>query len=201
MKEELGKDIKRFFEDLKKGRIKKQIPNLLTASRLLSPFILIPLIYLDKKILSLIMIVIFVLTDTLDGFIARKTNNISVLGKYLDAFSDKTFVLSLLIPLILKSMYHLSNPNLIILSIILELVIGFTNLAFFLKDIKTYTTIYGKIKTIFLFSLLAILYLNRFVDINNIIILGLTVITIILQVITYISYFIQIKKNKELNQY
>ena len=46
-------------EDLKKGNIKKQLANILTLSRLFSPFILLPLYYLNKKSIFIIMIIIF----------------------------------------------------------------------------------------------------------------------------------------------
>ncbi|MFA6622722.1 MAG: CDP-diacylglycerol--glycerol-3-phosphate 3-phosphatidyltransferase [Fibrobacteraceae bacterium] len=41
------------------------------------------------KILALLMILGFMLTDYLDGHLARKMGEVSTLGKYLDPFSDK----------------------------------------------------------------------------------------------------------------
>jgi CDP-diacylglycerol--glycerol-3-phosphate 3-phosphatidyltransferase len=41
------------------------------------------------KILALIMVIAFMVTDFLDGHLARKWGEISTLGKYLDPFSDK----------------------------------------------------------------------------------------------------------------
>ena len=43
------------------------------------------------------LFVAFALTDWLDGFIARKTNTISDLGKYLDPFADKVLVVSAMV--------------------------------------------------------------------------------------------------------
>lgn len=41
------------------------------------------------KILALLMVIGFMVTDFLDGYLARKMGEVSTLGKYLDPFSDK----------------------------------------------------------------------------------------------------------------
>ena len=111
---DLQKELKKVKNDFKTGNIKKQIANILTASRLLAPFILIPLMYFQKLKLFVIVIIFFALTDTFDGYFARKYEAVSKLGAYLDAVVDKVFALSLLTPIIINSTLNTSNFNLVI---------------------------------------------------------------------------------------
>lgn len=197
MKQEIINDFKTFKTDLKNKNYKKQIANILTSIRLLSPFILIPLFYFNKLKIAFIMIIIFALTDTFDGYFARKYNAISTFGKYLDAFVDKVFALTILISLIIKTAIYNNNFYLIIITIILELIISCINLYSFFKELKPSSTKWGKIKTIFLFSLLALLFLNKVINLPSNLLLIFNIITIVLQLITIISYFMQIKKRKQ----
>ncbi|HEV2216811.1 MAG TPA: CDP-diacylglycerol--glycerol-3-phosphate 3-phosphatidyltransferase [Candidatus Dormibacteraeota bacterium] len=79
------------------------LPNALTVSRLVA---IPPLMYLllarfdyhDQ--VAAAVFVVFSLTDTMDGQIARRRGTVSDLGKFLDPLADKLFVLSVLIVLV-----------------------------------------------------------------------------------------------------
>jgi CDP-diacylglycerol---glycerol-3-phosphate 3-phosphatidyltransferase len=79
------------------------LPNSITLSRLLGlPFILYWLhqgTEIDRW-LSLIIFLIAASTDWLDGYLARKLNQITELGKFLDPLVDKLLVLAPLLALI-----------------------------------------------------------------------------------------------------
>ena len=100
----LNKEIKNNLNDLKhKETIIKQIPNLLTFSRLIAPLIIIPLIILKYYYTAMIITVCFALTDLIDGRIARKYNVVSEFGRQLDPVCDKVFVGGIIIPLVFNN--------------------------------------------------------------------------------------------------
>jgi CDP-diacylglycerol--glycerol-3-phosphate 3-phosphatidyltransferase len=76
------------------------VPNLLTYARIACiPFVLY---FIDNysPVRSFVAMLIYVgaaLTDSLDGYVARKYKQISVLGKFLDPLADKLIVTSVLV--------------------------------------------------------------------------------------------------------
>src|SRR5205814_7962245 len=79
------------------------IPNSLTVSRLLAIPVLMALLLLrfpGHDQVAAALFIIFSLTDTLDGQLARRRGSVSDLGKFLDPLADKLFVLSVLIVLV-----------------------------------------------------------------------------------------------------
>ena len=193
---DIEKEFKKVKNDIKKGNIKYQIANILTSTRLLAPFILIPLMYFNKLNIFFVMIVLFSLTDTFDGYFARKYNAVSKLGAYLDCVVDKVFALSLLIPIIIKTTLNTNNFYLVSINIVLEIVIGLVNLYAFFKKLDPKSTIYGKVKTYSLFISLCLLYLGKIIKLPDTFLFLFILTTIILQIITIISYLEQIKKRK-----
>lgn len=65
------------------------IPNLLSVIRILLIPVFAYLFYNDEKIIAVVVLAISGLTDTMDGQIARKFNQISALGKVIDPVADK----------------------------------------------------------------------------------------------------------------
>ncbi len=181
----------KLFKD-KKTR-KSQIPNILTLSRLFSPVIIIPLVLCREYLLALIFVIIFALTDLLDGYIARKFNYVSKLGKEIDPICDKIFLGSLLIPLIMKCHF-------LLLSIFLELIISIISIINKIKGYNTKVNGFGKVKTAFIYTLISYTYLSLFISINDILFIIIYIITTILQICTIITYLKRtIIKEKEDN--
>ena len=81
----------------------KDLPNILTVSRVLMIPILVGAFYLDGKLSNIIAAIIFIfasITDYLDGMLARVLKAHSKFGKVLDPIADKLLVASSLVMLI-----------------------------------------------------------------------------------------------------
>src|SRR2546430_778594 len=79
------------------------VPNALTISRLAAIPVLMALLLLrfpGHDQVAAALFIVFSLTDTLDGQLARRRGMVSDLGRFLDPLADKLFVLAVLIVLV-----------------------------------------------------------------------------------------------------
>ena len=75
------------------GRESFNIPNLITFSRLILTFVLLALIDIGGMwITCTVIFVIAVITDVIDGYLARAWDQITVLGRITDPFVDKVII-------------------------------------------------------------------------------------------------------------
>jgi len=141
----------------------KNLPNVLTISRIVLLAPLLIMIYLPNDQLNLISVILFILialTDFFDGFFARRQNITSEFGKMLDPIADKLLVVGVLIVLMIKG-------TIVDLSILPAMIIIFreifiSGLREFAANRNSYASIdvsqVGKLKTaIQMLSLLLIL--------------------------------------------
>lgn len=138
------------------------------------PFISSANLYIGSSgaYVNYIMVIIFAvfviasLTDFLDGYLARKNNQVTDLGKFLDPIADKMLVNSMLVFLSINFVSlndHLRFPFFcVILMIIRDLVVDGLRFMAATKKVVISANIYGKLKTVFQMIALSIVLLNGF---------------------------------------
>ncbi len=75
----------------------KNIPNILSVIRICLVFVFVALFFTDHVIAALIIFLIAGATDIIDGYLARKYNWITNLGKILDPVADKLMQCTVLV--------------------------------------------------------------------------------------------------------
>ncbi len=181
-KEKYFSQLHQALKDLKEpSKIKNQIPNLLTASRLLSPLLILPAAATGNIALAAYAAAGFGFTDLIDGFLARRWNVKSELGAALDAFADKIFGGTLLLA------GSLFNP-ILLLNMALELGIAGVNIRQTIRSDNYGSTTVGKFKTWFLFGLGALGLAAPALSLNPVVIPALALTTAALQTATIASY-------------
>lgn len=169
-------DLKQMFREIKNKKTrKKQIPNMLTLSRLLAPFLIIPCSIAGAFPLALSFVALFSITDLLDGYIARKYHLTSEIGKNLDALADKVFAGTLLLSLITV------NPMFSI-TLFLELVIGSVNVIQAFNGNNPKSHMLGKVKANFLYVLVALGFGSMYLKIPKLLIGSMFFTTTVLQI-------------------
>lgn len=120
--------------------------------------------------IMIIFFVVFVIasaTDFLDGYLARKNNQVTDLGKFLDPIADKMLVNGVLIFLMIGfpsiQGTHIKFPFFcVVIMIIRDLVIdGFRQLAAS-KNVVVSANKLGKLKTVLQMIAISIIFLNGF---------------------------------------
>ena len=136
----------------------KNIPNFLTFSRLICCPLWLILFYFDYYYFCLILVIYSALSDFFDGFLARKFNYLSVIGKTLDPIADKIFTCTVLLTFISDA-----RANVIIVAIIIirEIIISGLReaLSIYNKSEALNVTLLSKIKTTLQFIAIFILTL------------------------------------------
>ncbi|HPD34451.1 MAG TPA: CDP-alcohol phosphatidyltransferase family protein [Bacteroidota bacterium] len=163
------------------------IPNLMSFIRLLLvPFVTYYL-YNEKMVVALILIGIAYALDLLDGWVARRFNQISEFGKAFDPFADKVLYGMIALTLVIKKLLPLWFFLFVIVRDGSQLIYG----SHIFKKYQRITpsNIYGKIAAFCLaISLLGIIlkipYINPY----------LLIITTILMFISSCIYIVEIRK-------
>ena len=130
------------------------IPNILSFFRLaLIPFI-VWMLLIGQNIVAMILVVLSALTDVVDGYVARRFNQITPLGKALDPIADK---LTLLAVLICTALTNQTVLALLIIFVVKEFIMGIEGLVILKLTGTTYSALwYGKASTVLLYASLLV---------------------------------------------
>jgi CDP-diacylglycerol--glycerol-3-phosphate 3-phosphatidyltransferase len=128
------------------------IPTLMTWTRIVAIPLIIGVYYLDglsletQNLIATVLFVLFALTDWLDGFLARKLNQTSAFGAFLDPVADKFLVCAALLMLL-----QMDRVNVLVALIIIGREIAISSLREWMAQIGASKSVavhmVGKIKT------------------------------------------------------
>ena len=150
------------------------LPNKLTIFRiiLVPIMVIIPFLGLDERVAGIpiswiiidIIFIIASITDKLDGYLARKNNQITVFGKFLDPLADKILVLSAMLMLVEMSKLPAWIPIIVLAREFM--VSGYRLVAVEKGGTVISASKWGKLKTVtqMIAIILAFLDLNAFGD-------------------------------------
>ena len=163
------------------------ILNAITLSRILCAILIYFFLFLESQYLvALLLFCIASFSDFLDGYVARKTNNESVLGEILDPIADKLLVVFVLIGLSI-------NLDSFLIGFISAVIISREVWVAALRDInarnnqsdKTKVTFLAKTKTVIQMS--AILMYLFGLTLNNMMVLFFADIVLIIALLVTIQ--------------
>ncbi len=170
-------------------KLKLIIVNLLTLIRIIGVFLLIPVYHYYGTFYVGVLSLICYLTDSLDGILARKFKASTFFGALFDGTADKLFTIMNFIVLYLITPYA-------IIPIIIELLIVITLFYKYKNNLNLKSNIIGKSKVWVLAICVVLIFL-----INNKYNIYLLIPAIIMELLTLISYILEIIIPKNVKQF
>ncbi|HHS48278.1 MAG TPA: CDP-diacylglycerol--glycerol-3-phosphate 3-phosphatidyltransferase [Desulfurella acetivorans] len=165
--------------------IHKSVPNVLSITRIIITIPVILLLESHHNYSALLLFLIGVLSDYLDGYLARKKQLVSNIGKLLDPLADKIFVISLFVAMI-KIMGI--SYWLVLIIIFREFAVTGLRAQLAAKNFILPALIQGKIKTFSQFVALGFLVVgsqNKFFFDVGMVFLYITVVTTLTSGVEY----------------
>ena len=167
------------------------VPNVLTMIRLALVPVFVVLFFNGLKKAALAVFVAASLTDMLDGFLARKLNQITDFGKLFDPLADKLMVLT---AMVCQTFWGPLPLIAVIIVAAKELLMVLGGVFMLSKDVVVYSNYFGKSAQVgFIASLVLSFFHKAFVE-GNIMLWGMTPdilllwITVALAIVAMVVY-------------
>jgi phosphatidylglycerophosphate synthase len=137
---------------------RKIIPNHITYVRVFLGILLFILLFffrVEDKLLVISLFCIGVLTDLIDGAVARGLDKVTEFGAMLDSTADRIIIL----PIAVYSLYE-SHKWLLLLLLLWEVINALTSMFYKSKEIYLESNIYGKTKMVLLSVVFAVILIT-----------------------------------------
>tara|TARA_Y100000590_G_scaffold424833_1_gene532194 strand:- start:12592 stop:13164 length:573 start_codon:yes stop_codon:yes gene_type:complete len=179
------------------------IPNIITISRLICIPIIVGLYLTGSNELKLIALIIFLyaaISDFLDGYLARKLDQSSLLGEVIDPIADKLLVIIIYMLFLTDNFINMLTATGILIIVSREIVIITLREIFAHKGMQIKVISLSKTKTAFQLISIIMLFLASIRYPDEIIFLNAANIilwlAVILSIASLYQYLINIKKGK-----
>ena len=147
------------------------IPNVLTILRILLIPVFVVLFFKGQKMAALAVFCAASLTDMLDGYLARKLNQITDFGKLFDPLADKLMVLT---AMVCQTFWGPLPLVAVIIVAAKELMMVLGGVFMLSKDVVVYSNYFGKAAQVgFIAALILSFFHDRFLE-GNIVLFGMT---------------------------
>ena len=178
----------------------KNIPNILSLIRILLVFVFLFVFFgLDNTYLALLIFLIAAATDIVDGYLARRNNRITNLGKILDPFADKFMQCTVLISLWIRDIVPLWFVIPFFAKEIFTLIIGFIVIR--RRSVNVVSKRYGKAAVCLFYATIAISIIFQDILANThpivpILIYVPAVVFALAALVAYIKHYAYLKKEE-----
>ena len=141
-----------------------------------------------------LIFVIAMITDAIDGYLARKNNQITTFGKLFDPLADKIIVTTTMIFL---AVFQYTYIPVVVIFIIRDLIVDGSRNVAASNNIKVEASIWGKLKTIFqTIAIIVLLFFIPLIDQSKwwqLLLINLPMlIALLASIFSGIKYFMQI---------
>lgn len=176
----------------------KNIPNILSFIRIGLVFVFIALFFTNHIYLSLLIFLLAGATDVVDGYLARRFNWITNLGKILDPFADKLMQCTVLVCLCIKDYIPLWFVIPFFLKEGFTLLIG--AIVIKRRSVTVVSKWYGKLTVCLFYATIALsmLFKDFFAEhtVLGILIFIPAIVFAVFSLVAYIKHYAWLKKEK-----